>query len=325
MRAIVRNTLRNDPGCAAMPKTAKERMAAYRTRQRTRGFTTVSVTVPREDAALLQNFAEERRRMKTHTLHGVGLSKRSLATVDNASRNVSVSSAATARIYERAGNRAESLVKSLLSHVIRLGWHVGTPLGSEAELMKQFGVSRTVLRQTIRLLEHYGIARMQRGAGGGLIIDAPDATATARAVGIYLEYQRIGPSDILETRRILEQATVSFATQRLTQEGEQRLRGDIEAEASLDGNANAESLQRFHFTVADLSGDPALRLFAGIVLQLSDAHSNFARRPRSERDQVVKRIRKLHRQIADAMLAKDVETACRWVRRYLDGYKEWLE
>jgi len=309
-----------------MPKTAKERMAAYRTRQRTRGFTTVSVTVPREDAALLQHFAEERRRMKTHTLHSVALSKRSLATIDNnVTRNVSVSTAATARIYERAGNRAEALVKTLLTHVIRLGWRVGTPLGSEAELMKQFGVSRTVLRQTIRLLEHYGIARMQRGAGGGLIIDAPDATATARAVGIYLEYQRIGPSDILETRRILEQATVSFATQRLTQAGEQRLRSDIEKESSLDGNANAESLQRFHFTVADLSGDPALRLFAGIVLQLSDAHSNFARRPRGDRDQVVKRIKKLHRQIADAMLARDVETACRWVRRYLDGYKEWLE
>ena len=99
----------------------------------------------------------------------------------------------------------------------------------------------------------------------------------------------------------------------------------IASEASLDGHASADALQRFHRTVADLSGDPALKLFAGIVLQLSDAHSTFSRRPLQDRHRVVKRIRQLHRAIAKAIIERDAEGARRVVGRYLDGYQNWME
>jgi hypothetical protein len=81
---------------------------------------------------------------------------------------------------------------------------------------------------------------------------------------------------------------------------------------------------RFHFTVAELSADPALRLFAAIVLHLSGVHSNFSRRSRQDRDKVVRRIKKLHRDIANAMLARDAQRACRLMSNYLDGYRGWL-
>jgi DNA-binding FadR family transcriptional regulator len=222
-------------------------------------------------------------------------------------------------------SRAQSVAEGILKRVTRLGWPVGHGLGSEAELMKEFAVSRTVLRQAIRLLEHYGVARIQRGSGGGLVVTAPDAAATVRAVSIYLEHQRIGPPDILETRNILEQATTKLAVERLTRDGEARLRTVIAAETGLDGDASAEQLQRFHYTVAELCADPVLRLFADIVLRLSDAHSIFSRRPRSDRDKVVKRIKQLHRSIAEAIIARDTQNACRQMRRYLVGYRDWME
>jgi DNA-binding FadR family transcriptional regulator len=284
-----------------MARTAAERMSAYRSRQRASGLTTLSLLVPKDDVALLREFAAERRSQKRPVLDPM-LPR-----------------------HGRVTGRAESLAEEILNQVIRRGWPVGDQLGSEAELMQQFGVSRPVLRQTVRLLEHYGIARTQRGVAGGLIIDAPDASATARAVGIYLEFRRIRPADILESRRILEQATIVLAVQRLTREGESRLRNDIAAEATLDYTADPRSWQRLHVTIAELSGDPALSLFAGIILRLSESHSNFSRRSRTERTRVVARVKKLHRNIAEAILNRDAETACHWVERYLDGYKEWMD
>jgi DNA-binding FadR family transcriptional regulator len=311
-----------------MAKATTERMAAYRMRQRIAGFTTLSVIVPAEDAALFQQFAAERRGLKSQAVARRPLRKHWFSVIDQkpiAPAPETVKPRAPRNGDGRTRSRAEALAEEMLKGIIHLGWPVGRPLGSETELMQQHNVSRTVLRQAIRLLEHHSIAHMQRGAAGGLVVGAPDPAATTRAVSIYLEYQRIGPIDILETRRILEEATVTLATERLSTQGEDRLRADIAAESTLDGNAPAEALQRFHFTLAELSGDPALRLFAGIVLNLSDAHSNFTRRSREDRDKVVRRIRKLHSDIADAVIARNAETARRLVRRYLEGYKGWME
>jgi DNA-binding FadR family transcriptional regulator len=281
-----------------MPKTAAQRMSAYRSRQRAAGLTTLSLLVPQHDVVLFRELAAERRSGQREPV---------------------------LNISPRAAGRAEALADELLRQVIHMGWPVGNQLGSEAELMQQFSVSRPVLRQAIRLLEHYGVARMQRGVAGGLIIDAPDTSATARAVSIYLEHRRIRPADILETRKTLEQATISLAVQRLSSEGEGKLRNDIAAETALDGTSDPQSWQRLHFTIAELSGDPALSLFAGIILRLSEAHSNFSRRSKAERAKVAARIKKLHRNIVAAMSSRNAPLACHWVERYLDGYKEWMD
>jgi len=220
---------------------------------------------------------------------------------------------------------AETLVAAILKRIIDLGWPVGMPLGSEQELMRTHGVSRTVLRQAIRLLEHHSIARVQRGAGGGLVVAQPDLGATMRAVNVYLEYAGIGPRDILATRRVLELAIMDLVIERLDAEGELRLRDQVAAEARLDGRAGADELMRFHFLLGELGGDPALRLFGGIALQLADTHSTFHRRSRQDRDDVVERVKHLHREIAEAVIARDRERARTQMARYIAGIKAWLE
>lgn len=309
-----------------MARTIHERMAAYRLRQRVSGLATLSLIVPAEDAELFRQFAAERRRLKAIAQPARPLRKHWFSMFEANAATASTPDPSRARTAPKpAARRSETLAEDILRQIIRLGWPVGRPLGSEAELMKQHGVSRTVLRQAIRLLEHHAVAHMQRGATGGLVVGRPDLAATVRAVGIYLEYEGIAPRDILETRLILEQATIALAVERLDAEGEARLRADIAAESVLDGTASADALQRLHFTLADLSGDPALRLFAGIVLQISDAHSNFSRRSGDDRDKVVRRIRKLHRDIAESVIARNAAAACMLMERYLVGYRDWME
>jgi DNA-binding FadR family transcriptional regulator len=311
-----------------MPKSTSERIAEYRARRKAEGLVTVTVVVPESDAGLFNQFAAERRdAYRKGKLPASTPRQQWLAMLAALTPGIA-QPAPPRRPRSTLGtriSRAETLVAAILKHIIDRGWPVGMPLGSEQELMKTHGVSRTVLRQAIRLLDHHSIAQMQRGAGGGLVVAQPDLGATMRAVGVYLEYAGIGPRNILATRRLLELATMDLAIERLDAAGEQRLRDQMAAEARLDGRAGADELLRFHLLLGELCGDPALRLFGAIALQLADAHSTFHRRSREDRDAVVERIKRLHQEIAQAVIARERDRAQTLMTRYIAGIEAWLE
>jgi DNA-binding FadR family transcriptional regulator len=311
-----------------MPKSASERIASYRERRKAEGMATISLVIPAADAALFAQFAAVRRDEYRKTKRPVlSPQQQWLAMLATLAPEVAQSE------FSRPGgttggapvSRAESVADTLIEQIIGLGWPVGMPLGSEPELMKTLGVSRTVLRQAVRLLEHDGVAQMRRGAGGGLVVAQPDLKATTRAVSVFLEFAGIGPRDILVTRSILESATVRLVIDRLDDAGRERLRQQVAAEAGLDGRAEAGELLRFHLLLGELCGDVALRLFGAVALQLANAHSTFHLRSIEERDEVVIRIKRFHKQIAAAILAGDQALAQARMLRYIGGIKAWLK
>jgi len=140
-----------------MPKSASERIASYRERRKAEGMATISLVIPAADAALFAQFAAVRRDEYRKTKRPVlSPQQQWLAMLATLAPEVAQSE------FSRPGgttggapvSRAESVADTLIEQIIGLGWPVGMPLGSEPELMKTLGVSRTVLRQAVRLLEH---------------------------------------------------------------------------------------------------------------------------------------------------------------------------
>lgn len=220
--------------------------------------------------------------------------------------------------------RAELMAHALLRRIVESGWPVGQPLGSETQLMKEYSVSRSVLRQAIRLLAQHEVVEMRRGPHGGWTVSSPDGHALVRTTSVYLEYRRMGPAAILFTRRTLEKAALRLAIERLDLVGEKRLRQLIQDETVLDGDSPPVQAQDFHRLVGELSLDPALQLFGGIVLALSVSHSTFSRRSFPDRQKVIQRVKRFHREIVDAMVARDTVRAERQLDRYFDGMQTWL-
>src|SRR5205809_51921 len=70
------------------------------------------------------------------------------------------------------GKLAAQVARRIEAEVVRRGWPVGESLGSEPELRTRHGVSRSVLREAVRLVEHHQVARMRRGPNGGLFVVA---------------------------------------------------------------------------------------------------------------------------------------------------------
>lgn len=311
-----------------MAKTGAERIANYRARRKSEGMTTLSLVVPSEDVELFKAFAAQRRQNRLPSPPSDEPDQASTqwgGLLGGLTPGASQCPAKRADLPQRSEpSQAEILVDLILNRIIELGWPVGLALGTESELMKTYTVSRAVLRQAIRLLERDSIARVQRGASGGLVVARPDLQATIRAIKVYLEYAGISPREILTTRRVLELAAVDMVIARLNSQGEERLREQIARETTLDGGAGADELQRFHFLLGELSGDVALRLFMGVVLQLADTHSTFHVRSARDRDEAVERVKRLHAAIAEALIARDSERAKKQMAHYIAGVKAWL-
>src|SRR5689334_12188185 len=114
---------------------------------------------------------------------------------------------------------AEKTAAKIESAIAEQGWPLGSVLGSDADLLEQYGVSRAVLREAVRLLEHDKVARMRRGPGGGLVVAEPDPEAVTRAATLYLRYWRVDPGRIFEARIALEVAAVKAAADRIDEDG----------------------------------------------------------------------------------------------------------
>jgi DNA-binding FadR family transcriptional regulator len=119
--------------------------------------------------------------------------------------------------------RAEATARDILADVVAKGWPVGAQMGSEAELMERHGVSRAVLREAVRLLEHHRIAAMRRGPGGGLFVTEPGVDAITDAVANYQERKGIEAGQLAEMRVGVELAAIELVVDRLDEDGVARL------------------------------------------------------------------------------------------------------
>ena len=106
------------------------------------------------------------------------------------------------------------MARQIVDDVIAAGWPVGETIGSESELLERYGVSRAVLREAIRLVEHQQVARMRPGLGRGLVITEPNIDSIIDAVAFYLDRVDVGVDQVFGARIVLEEFTMTLAPTR---------------------------------------------------------------------------------------------------------------
>src|ERR1700683_2857044 len=100
--------------------------------------------------------------------------------------------------------RASKVADQIIKDVIAGGWPVGQVLGSEAELLERYQVSRAVFREAVRLVEHQQVARPRRGPSGGRMITEPTVGAVIDAAVLYLCRVEARLDEVFEARMVLE-------------------------------------------------------------------------------------------------------------------------
>lgn len=146
----------------------------------------------------------------------------------------------------------------------------GDRLPPERELARQFGVSRTVVREAVRSLVAKGLLEVRPGSG--TVVRSPSADAVAQSLMMFLRAGRpeFDCEKVMEIRRVLEVANAGFAAQRRTPENlaeMERILRDART-LSYDRYRFAELDVAFHAAVARATQNELLSLLLDSVADI---------------------------------------------------------
>jgi DNA-binding FadR family transcriptional regulator len=165
--------------------------------------------------------------------------------------------------------KAETIADQITQTIVGQRREPGELLGSEVELIARYGVSRAVFREAVRLLEHHGLVEMRRGLHGGLFIRQPDPKPVAKAMAVYLDFEKVEPRQLEDARLAIEVVCVERVAARISEDEVAEVRAFLAAEAARVASGRVQSLHEFHVLVARLTANPALHLFVQTLTDLT--------------------------------------------------------
>jgi DNA-binding FadR family transcriptional regulator len=220
--------------------------------------------------------------------------------------------------------RAEQLAEEIETRILADGWLVGEMIGSEAALMEEYNVSRGVLREAIRLLEHHGSAQMRRGPSGGLFITPPELSAVSRSAALYLRFRKVDISQLVIARRTLELNNLELVGQRIRDPRViSQLKRVLDAEiGQTTTEGSTRYLRGFHLALADIADNPVMGLFTEICMTLQNEFVTEAKGREREKSSLAEDAAQSHRAhaaIYEALINGDIERARKRMERHLDA------
>lgn len=201
----------------------------------------------------------------------------------------------------------ERTADALRARIVDGDWSLGGRIPTEAELVRQLGVSRNTVREAVRCLAHAGMLEVRQG-DGTYVRGAADGGETMRKIG------RSSLRDQIEVRCALEEAAARLAASRwgdddvaaLT-ESRRRSQGLL-AEGKVDDYIEHDFT--FHRGIVAAARNPALEelyLYFSTAIRTSIRRSiGDADLPEPGADQ--------HQAVLDAIIRRDADGAAAAVR-----------
>jgi len=179
---------------------------------------------------------------------------------------------------QRPANLAQALAAELVERIVQGRHPSGSALPPEPALCETFGVSRTVVREAVKVLQEKGLVQVRQGAGtivtpstrwnmlDELILGATIAEDESLSV----------LDDVVVTRRLLESDMANMAARLATDEVVERLSALVDKMDELVGDpaAYADYDRAFHDVVMQTSGN---RIARAVVRSLESQVINTAR------------------------------------------------
>jgi DNA-binding FadR family transcriptional regulator len=220
----------------------------------------------------------------------------------------------------------EQVADVLHRRVVARELEPGERLPTEAMLAAEFGVSRTTVREALRLLAAQGLLRTAKGATGGSYVTLPSAghlSASLRSgLGMLAEAKDVSLEELLEARRLLEVPAARLAAARRHEHDLERLRAAIpHAPLQLSAQEQFAYNADFHSIVLQASGNMLLAIAAQPVfdvLQTRLVRSTLGRR-------FHRAINTHHRSIAAAIEAGDEDAAAAEMHDHVEYLRPFYE
>lgn len=200
--------------------------------------------------------------------------------------------------------------------------HIGDHLPGERALAETLQVSRSSLREALRVLEALGTITTATGSGprSGTIITAAPEQAFALSLHLELATRRVGHDHVAETRLLLEH----WAATHSSPAGLDRAAADALLERmDAPGIGPDEFLAldaEFHATLSRAAGNPLIStLMEALRIAIADHTAELAR-ALPDWPSTAGRLRFEHREILEALATGNGEAAGALLRAHISGY-----
>src|ERR1700683_2013765 len=106
---------------------------------------------------------------------------------------------------------SDVLADDLRERILRGDFPEGTALPPEREMVVQTRMSRTTVREALRILEVQGLVRIRTGRSGGAFVQRPGGDSVADSVSLLIRGRQIRLAALFEAREGIEPACARLA------------------------------------------------------------------------------------------------------------------
>jgi GntR family transcriptional repressor for pyruvate dehydrogenase complex len=204
------------------------------------------------------------------------------------------------------------LVVERIRRAIHIGTYVpGDRLPPERALAEQLGVSRTTVREAIRVLEGQGYVEIRRGAAGGVIM--LDRGQTEERLGLIIRERLPELEEIVDFRIAVECRAARLAALRRTALDLKKLAAAVETmKRSLEGSTFRAADSAFHLGVAEAARNKWMRK------AIEDARIAILLPFDKVADHVFRTAQLQHNQILDAIRRQDPDAAEKATEKHIE-------
>jgi len=224
------------------------------------------------------------------------------------------------RLMAIAGSKANEVADEIRQRILSGALTQGQRLPTEDALAVEYKVSRTTIRDTLRILQLSGFVR--RASLRIVVVSRPTDEVLHREVRRALVRHGATLHDVHEAILALSPAIAALAAKRATAEDIAELREilKIQEKSRSDATEFSEYFNKFTEKIDDISRSPALILLRGPLRHLVLSVSDF-----SVDDSLIERIKKRQYRIVDDIEARDDVSASHMIVMQAIDFREIME
>jgi len=173
----------------------------------------------------------------------------------------------------RSLKKSEVIALEVVRDIVRKRLVPGDPLEYEADMLARYRVSRSSLREALRLLESQGLITVRPGRGVSVAVGVADAEHLSRTMTLYLHLTGATYDQLLDARTLTEPLLAMLAAQNPDRARVERLMTPfLEISGPCGVDLTAESGYSFHDIIAELADNPVVSLAISAIVQMEGFH-----------------------------------------------------
>ena len=199
---------------------------------------------------------------------------------------------------------------------------IGTGLPSEISMAQEFQVSRSVVREALRILEISGLVTVKKGPAGGIFVSNGYHTPIKRSLNHLITAGEVTVDHLFEARLLIEPHIAREATLNATDEDLNKFQALFDDSKSHpdDPIRLKQNNLGFHLLLARASGNPVLAVMLESVFEL------LIERTMDFVDLAMEsKFVKIHKAIFEVMIRRQPEETSRRIRKDIMDVMETLK